>query len=228
MKQEQSWKSRRQCFSLCMESGALVHHCQDMIVFLGCKHMLPAHVQFSIHWYLPALLLRTALNPIIIILVSALSQVQDLTLVELRGVPTGPRRPNWLFHTAPRRAQSPAGAHRAVHICHQRSDWRGSGYSCSCVSSQGSICKMREGKKKSLLTGVLKTFHLSLSLWEKRSCGLTPQGCTGTPKTLALSLAVLRVFSVWEKIWSSFLACLLKALQLLWFEIVPVKLGMFG
>lgn len=105
-----------------MESGALVHHCQDMIVFLGCKHMLPAHVQFSIHWYLPALLLRTALNPIIIILVSALSQVQDLTLVELRGVPTGPRRPNWLFHTAPRRAQSPAGAHRAVHICHQRSD----------------------------------------------------------------------------------------------------------
>lgn len=53
--------------------------------------MLPAHVQFFIHQYLPALLLRAALNPIIIILVSA--QVQDLTLVELCGVPTGPRRP---------------------------------------------------------------------------------------------------------------------------------------
>lgn len=75
-----------------MESGASEHHAQHMGGFLGCKHMLQAHGQFVIHLYLPALLLRAVLNPIIIYTAECLTQVQGLALVELYGgFPLAPR-----------------------------------------------------------------------------------------------------------------------------------------
>ncbi|KAK4826741.1 hypothetical protein QYF61_010994 [Mycteria americana] len=57
---------------------------QDAIGFLGCEHMLLAHIQFFIHQYPQVLLHRTALNPLIaqsvLILVTDPTQVLDLAL----------------------------------------------------------------------------------------------------------------------------------------------------
>ena len=67
-----------------------------MAGFLGCEHILSAHVQFFIHQYPQVLLCRAALNPFItqpvLMLGVALTMVQDLalSLVELREIYTGP------------------------------------------------------------------------------------------------------------------------------------------
>ncbi|KAK4830718.1 hypothetical protein QYF61_013168 [Mycteria americana] len=65
---------------------------QDTVGFLGCKCILPAHVQFFIHQYPQVLLCRAGLNPFlpqfVWILGIALTQVQVLafSLVELHEV----------------------------------------------------------------------------------------------------------------------------------------------
>jgi len=57
---------------------------QDMIGFLGCKHTLWAHIQFSVHQYTQVLLDRAARNPFVtqsvLILLTVPTQVQDLVL----------------------------------------------------------------------------------------------------------------------------------------------------
>ena len=68
---------------------------QDTADFLGCECTLLAHIQFSIHQYPQVLLLRAALNSLIVQTVFVLgidpTHVQDLALglVELREVCTG-------------------------------------------------------------------------------------------------------------------------------------------
>ncbi|GAB0177359.1 cAMP-dependent protein kinase inhibitor alpha [Grus japonensis] len=67
-----------------------------MVGFLGCKHTMPAHLQFFIHQLPQVLLCRGALNPFIpqSVLVPgiALTKVQDLALVlvELHEVHVSP------------------------------------------------------------------------------------------------------------------------------------------
>ncbi|KAK4824941.1 hypothetical protein QYF61_021561 [Mycteria americana] len=74
----------------------IVFRAQDMVGFLDCKCILPAHVQFFIHQYPQVLLRRAALKPFIfqsvLLLGIALIQVQNLALgfVELHAVCTGP------------------------------------------------------------------------------------------------------------------------------------------
>ena len=74
-----------------------------MIVLLGCKCTLSAHVQLFIHQYPQVLLGRTGLNPFIpqpvLIVGFAPTQMQDLALgiVELHEVHTGPPlKPVWV------------------------------------------------------------------------------------------------------------------------------------
>lgn len=62
-----------------------------------------------------------------------------------------PQESSCFFHTAPRRAQSSVSAHRAVHISHQRSDWRGSGCLCSYVSSQVNLLDGERKKPKKVV-----------------------------------------------------------------------------
>ncbi|KAK4823233.1 hypothetical protein QYF61_000093 [Mycteria americana] len=69
---------------------------QGTVGFVGCKHMLPAHIQLFIHQYPQVLLHRAALNPfflqLVLILGVAPTQVQDLALglVEPHEVHMGP------------------------------------------------------------------------------------------------------------------------------------------
>ncbi|KAK4823355.1 hypothetical protein QYF61_001703 [Mycteria americana] len=63
---------------------------RDTIGFQGCKHMLPAHVQFFIHQYPQVPLWRAALNPFIPQPVLIPAQDLALGLVEPHEVHTGP------------------------------------------------------------------------------------------------------------------------------------------
>jgi len=74
----------------------LLYAAQDMIGLLGCKHTLPAHIQFHTHHYPRVLLRRAALTlfiPLSVLILGIVpAQVQDLVpgLGELHEVCTGP------------------------------------------------------------------------------------------------------------------------------------------
>ncbi|PKU46701.1 hypothetical protein llap_3018 [Limosa lapponica baueri] len=69
---------------------------QDAVGFLGCKHMLLAHVELLIHQHSQVLLLRAALNPFsshpVFVPEIAVTHVQNLALdlVELHEILAGP------------------------------------------------------------------------------------------------------------------------------------------